>query len=292
MSQNFDLDDDGEPIWRFAEGQPLPGGALAVWRLGVGDRCETWLAWSARLWCPVIVKLTRPHQTGQQRAIRSLRREVVALSGACHPTLPRLLGDGTADPVPHLLMEYVDGPALDEELDRVGPLPVADAALLGVQILAAVADLHRRGLAHLDLKPANVVLRDGRPMVIDFGCTRRIGTLQPAGHPVGTVGYSAPEQEACRPISSTMDCYGVGSILFEVLSGEVTTSEGTFVSLPPELAPIVISLLESDPDHRMTVPHAMRALANLVPDDRRPWPRWADNHLPVAASRPLATSFG
>jgi eukaryotic-like serine/threonine-protein kinase len=292
MTQQFDLDDDGEPIWRFAEGQPLPGGALAVWRLGVGARCETWLAWSARLWCPVIVKLARPHQVGQPRAIRSLRREVLALAGACHPTLPRLLGDGTGDPVPHVLLEYVDGPALDEELDRVGPLPVADAALLGVQILAGAADLHRRGLAHLDLKPANVVLRDGRPMVIDFGSTRRIGTPQPAGQPVGTVGYAAPEQEACRPISSTMDCYGVGSILFAVLSGEVTGPAGTFVSLPTELAPIVISLLESDPDRRMTVPAAMRALADLVPDDRRPWPRWADHHLATITSRPLASSSG
>jgi eukaryotic-like serine/threonine-protein kinase len=277
-----DLDEDGEAVWRYQEGQSLPGGALAVDRLGVGTRCETWLAWSTDLWCPVIVKLARPHQVTNQRAIRSLRREVTALTGATHPALPRLIADGTADATPHLLMEYIDGPALDEELERVGPIPVTDAALLGVQILAAVADLHRRGLVHLDLKPANIVLRDGRPVVVDFGSTRRIGTPQPTGHPVGTAGYAAPEQEECRPISPTMDCYGVGSILYEALIDDING----FPTLPLELSPIVIGLLATEPEHRLTVPQAMLALARKISADRRPWPKWADRHLPTHKSRP------
>lgn len=285
---NHDLDEDGESVWRYEEGDSLPGGALAVGRLGVGTRCETWLAWSTHLWCPVIVKLTRPHQISNQRAIRSLRREVTALTGATHPALPRLIADGTADPVPHLLMEYVDGPALDEELDRVGPIPVTDAALLGVQILAAVADLHRRGLVHLDLKAANVVLRDGRPVLVDFGSTRRIGTPQPAGHPVGTAGYAAPEQQECRPISPTMDCYGVGLILNAALIDDING----YPTLPLELSPIVIGLLATDPAHRLTVPQAMLALARKISADRRPWPKWADRHLPTHKSSPVARRGG
>lgn len=271
-------DEDGQPVWTYQEGGPMPGGALAVHRLGVGSRCETWLAWSASLRCPVVVKLARPHQVGDERAARTLCREVTALAGVDHPALPRLLRDGTRGPVPHLVLEYVDGPDLDEVLDSAGPLAPADVALLGAQILSAVTDLHRRGLAHLDLKPANVVLQDGRPVVIDFGSTRRIGSPQPPGRPVGTEGYAAPEQEACLPISSTMDCFGVGSILYEALTCEVAR-EGDRSALPPELAPIVSGLLEPDPDRRMTATRAMIALAEAVPAHRRPWPKWADSHL-------------
>jgi serine/threonine protein kinase len=287
MEETYDLDEDGSPVWGYDEGDALPGGTLAVYRMGVGTRCETWLAWSAELWCPVIVKLARPHQISNPRAAKSLRREVTALTGASHPTLPRLIGDGTGEPVPYLLMEYVDGPALDEELDRTGPMAATDAALMCVQILAAVSDLHRRGLAHLDLKPENIVLRDGRPIVIDFGSARRIGATQPAGKPIGTAGYAAPEQEECQPISSTMDCYGVGSILYEALTCEATGPDNGFVLVPPALFATVTGLLEADPQRRMTAPEAMLALAEAVPGDRRPWPRWADSHLPASAT-PMA----
>ncbi|HEX3649311.1 MAG TPA: serine/threonine-protein kinase [Pseudonocardiaceae bacterium] len=288
MDKTYELDDeDGEPIWGFQEGERMPGGALAVGRFGVGVRCETWLAWSTDPWCPVVVKLARPHLTGHPRAIRTLRRESAALSGAGHPAMPRLIADSTAEAVPHLVMEYLDGPTLDDELDRTGPMAPVEAALLGSQILTVIIDLHRRGLAHLDLKPENVILRDGRPVVIDYGSTRVIGTPQPAGHPIGTTGYAAPEQEACRPVSSTMDCFGVGAILYEALTGEATGPNTGLDAVAAELRPVVTALLDPDPDERMTARDAMIALAYAVPEDRRPWPKWADRHLRVATP-PLA----
>lgn len=277
---DYDPDDcDGAPVWRYGEGEPLPGGPLAVCRLGVGVRCETWLAWSTNPWCPVVVKLARPHLTRNPRAVRALSRESFALAGGVHPTMPRLLAENTEHEMPHLVLEYIDGPDLGEELDRTGPMAPTDAALMCVQIFAVVLGLHRRGLAHLDLKPENVVLRDGRPVVIDFGSTRPIGASQPAGRPIGTAGYAAPEQEACRPISATMDCYGVGSILYEALTCEAVGSNTNFDALPPQLRPVVAGLLEPDPGQRMTATQAMLGLAAAIPAGRRPWPGWADHRL-------------
>jgi serine/threonine protein kinase len=283
MDVSYDVD-DGLPVWRCRPGRPLPGGALAVRRLWVGTRCEAWLAWSVEQWCPVVVKLVRPNQARQPRALRVLTREVTALSGATHPALPRLLHDGTRDETPHLVLEHVDGPGLDEVLEENGPMTVEDAALLGARILAGAADLHRRGLAHLDLKPANIVLRDGRPTLADFGSTRRIGTSQRPGHPTGTVGYAAPELEGGRSISSTMDCYAVGVILYEAVTGDTPGQSSEMVSVPPVLRRVVHGLLNPDPEHRMPAETAMRALADNVPADRRPWPRWADQHLCVRAT--------
>jgi serine/threonine protein kinase len=288
MAATHDLDEeDGAPIWGYAEGDLMPGGQLAVTRLGIGIRCETWLAWSTSPWCPVVVKLARPHQVEHPRASRALRRESVALAGAAHPAMPRLIADGIQSAVPHLVMEYVDGPSLADELDRAGATSGRNAVLLGAQILAVVADLHARGLAHLDLKPENVVLRDGRPVVIDYGSARVIGAEQPAGYPIGTEGYAAPEQEECRPISPTMDCYGVGAILYESLTDESIRAERRYDLLPAGLAPVVTGLLEPDPARRLTVPQAMYALADVLPATERPWPAWADAHLGATAREPL-----
>lgn len=280
MDNIEDLDyRDGAPVWRRRAGEPLPGGSLAVRRLGVGVRCETWLAWSTQPWCPVVVKLARPHCTRNTRAAGALRRESFALAGGSHPMMPRLFAEHTDHEVPHLVMEYIDGPDLDEELDRTGPMSPANAALMCVQVLAVIVDLHRRGLAHLDLKPENVVLRDGRPVVIDFGSARPIGTSPRAGHPIGTAGYAAPEQEECRPITAAMDCYGVGSILYEALTCENAGTNSGFDTLPTPLRPIVSGLLEPDPRRRMTATQAMLGLAAAIPAGRRPWPRWADQRL-------------
>src|SRR2546421_1583721 len=198
---------DGAPVWLCAPGSGLPGGFLAWRRLGVGYRCETWLVWSVSLWCPAVLKLPRPHQLEHPRAARALHREVAALCGQQHPALPRLYHDGTAADIPHIAMEYVDGPALDEELTSDGALSEPEVALLGAQLLTGLLALHHRRIAHVDLTPAKIIQRDMRPVLTSFGSARRIG--MPAGS-LGSPGYAAPELETGEPISAGMDLYALG----------------------------------------------------------------------------------
>jgi serine/threonine protein kinase len=249
------------------EGLVLAGGFRAWERLGVGARCETWLAWSPSLWCAAVVKLPRPDMVAHPRARLSLKREVAALQENPHPVLPRLYVDGSSEPLPYVAMEYVDGPALDEEADDHGKLDSVDTALLGAQLLSGLAALHRRGIAHVDVKPENIVLRDARPMLIDFGSARPIGASQPPGRPVGTLGYAAPEMEACQPISAAMDVYGVGATLREVLCEPVGP-------VGP-VAELLARMLAPSPQDRPTVEQCLRALGAAVPEDLCPWPAWA-----------------
>ena len=288
-----DIDEqDGAPVWLCAPGSELPGGFLAWERLGVGLRSETWLVWSVPLWCPAVLKLTRPHQIEHPRAARSLTREAAALSGQPHPALPRLYRDGSTADIPHIAMEYIDGPALDEELTANGPLAEPEVALLGAQLLTGLVGLHRRGMAHVDLTPANIILRDLRPVLIDFGSARRIGRSQPIGRPIGTPGYAAPELETGEPISSGMDLYGLGAILHEALTGHPTfdPSYPGPERPPPQalghsaLGELVLTLLHPDPAKRPYTHEALTTLADTVPDDLRPWPTWADPLAPGAGS--------
>ena len=253
------------------------GELVEVQTLGTGPRCETRLVWSARRWQPLVLEQARPDQTEHPR----VRREVAALAGdPGHPGLPRLLADRTRASSPYLLIEYVAGPTLAELVDDDGALDPADVARLAAQLLPAVAVLHTRGLAHLDVKTENVLLRDGRPVLIDFGSSRPLGRRQPAGRPVGTAGYAAPEQEACEPVAVAMDLYGVGAVLAEALTGEPFPN-----ALPAtRVTALVRRLLREDPAARGTVAEALRAAGRLAGAPRL-WPAEADALLDPGSRR-------
>jgi eukaryotic-like serine/threonine-protein kinase len=289
---------DGAPVWDCPPGAELPGKHLAWQRLAVGHRCETWLAWSVPLWCPVVIKLARPAQLDSQRVVHSLSREVSALSGASHPALPRLLADGRTAAVPYLVVEYLDGPALDEELDH-GPLSSQEVAQLAGPLVAALSHLHERGLAHVDVKPSNIILRDGRPVLIDFGSARQIDARQLPGKPIGSPGYAAPELEAGEPIAATMDLYGLGAVLHESLSGQPPFDPALAagrrppppplpVGVHPLLTALVDGLLAPDPADRPGPREVLLTVARCSADPgERPWPEWADRFLTYRFPRTL-----
>ncbi len=261
------LDADGHPVWGFDPGTVVVPHVQAWELLGVGHRCETWLAWSARLWAPVVLKLARPHQVDHGRARQSLAREVAALADNPHPALPRLYADGTGGALPYVLSEYVDGPALDE-LRTFGWFPRRAVAHLGAQLLGALVPLHARGLAHLDVKPENILVRDRRPVLVDLGSARTFGSPQPPGHPVGTLGWAAPEMEACQPISAGMDLYGVG----RVLQAALRPAFGWTRHHP--LDTLVAALLRPDPASRPDLQTALDQIADVAGPQARPWPAW------------------
>jgi serine/threonine protein kinase len=272
---------DGAPVWCGVPGSALPGRFLAWRRLGIGLRCETWLAWSVSSWSAAVLKLPRPHQIEHPRATRALHREVAALTGQPHPALPRLLHDGTTSEIPHIAMEYADGPALHEELASEGPLAEPAVALLGAQLLTGLLALHHKRIAHVDLTTAKVIQRNMRPLLTGFASARRIG--MPAGS-LGTPGYAAPELEKGEPISAGMDLYALGAILHEALSGR-PTFDPTYsaVKRPPprpagrsQLAELVVALLHPDPAQRPYAHEALTTFAAALPADLRPWPSWAD----------------
>lgn len=273
---------DGLPVRDPAPGGELLPGYCALDRLGVGQRCETWLAWSADLWHPVVVKLPRLHQLDHPRARAALRREAVALFEG-HPVLPRLVADGADEPVPYVAVELLAGECLADVVED-GPRPGAEVASLGAQLLAGLRHLHRRGLAHLDVKSENVLLVGaggaGVPRLVDLGSARSIGREQPRGKPVGTLGYAAPEMEACAPLSAAMDLFGLGTVLAELLTGlPFPDGAGAAVAaIDDPVAPVVVRLLADDPDARGRSDEALVDLAALA-GDLRPWPEWADDLL-------------
>lgn len=264
-------DGDGLPVWAPREGMILVPGVRAWRSLGVGHRCQTFLGWSTERWAPVTVKIIRPHQLGDPRARMALQREIAALRDNPHPALVQLYGYDLDHHLPYLIEQYLDGPDLDELL-AARRLTSGSIAALAVQLLAALVPLHSRGIAHLDIKPANVIIRDGRPVLIDLGSARPIGAEQPAGHPVGTEGYASPEMEACAPIAAGMDLYGVGATLAAAMGRRRPTS-----GRRSALRLLIADLTRPDPAERPTLEQALDRSAALASPRQRLFPAGLGN---------------
>jgi hypothetical protein len=163
---------------RFPPGERICPGLLACEPLGGDGHVERWLAWSQQLWRRVVVELPRDEHADDLRTVRRLAREARTLRRLSHPAIPRLLDDRSDHPLPHLVLEHVDGRTLDR-VRADGPLPAAQVARLGVGLAACVRHVHERGLANLPLDPRGIVVRSGEPVLLDAGAARDLRRSDP-----------------------------------------------------------------------------------------------------------------
>jgi serine/threonine protein kinase len=299
-------DDDGEASsWQFAPGERIVPGLFAWAVLGTGRRYETWLAWSVSGWSAVVVKIPRKDSlTGSSR--RGLAREADIAGNLSHPSIVRMLDAqvGEQQSLPHIIYEYVEGPTLETVIEQEGPLAPADVIRLGMQVAAALHYLHGRGVVHLDVKPGNIAIRDGRAILMDFDIALPTGAVRSRAKPRGTPCYMAPEQVRCLPAAPSMDLWALGAVLYEAATAEVAFDVGengsdrTYPQLtqppgpigtrhphiPKTLQDVIMALLKRDPAQRP--PTAMTALpilaASLPADEEGLWPAWANHLIPRA----------
>lgn len=173
----------------------------------------------------VAIKFLRPDLTrGADREQRFLR-EAQSAAAVSHPGVIAIHGVGRHDGRLFLVMERVDGESLETQL-RQGLFSIAEAVRIITELADAVAAIHRAGIVHRDLKPGNVLIsRDGRVQVGDFGLSKLLqpdaAPLSVDGQVIGTPQYMAPEQADPRwgPISPRTDVYGLGAVLYVLLTG-------------------------------------------------------------------------
>lgn len=174
----------------------------------------------------VAIKLLRCNFRGDE-VLRRFQRERQVLAGLDHEFVARLLDGGTTpDGEPYLVMEYVEGLALDRHVAERG-LHLVERLELFQRVLAAVAHAHERGVIHRDLKPSNILVRaDGSPRLLDFGISRPKedttpgGPLTRTGHRLFTPEYASPEQVRGEEVTPASDVFALGVILYELLCDE------------------------------------------------------------------------
>lgn len=127
-------------------------------------------------------------------------------------------------PVPYLVMEFVEGQTLQDHLDQTGPLPPADVITFGEQIALGLAAAHDQGLIHRDVKPSNVLIEAGverRVKLTDFGVARAAddASMTQSGVLAGTPLYMAPEQARGDVLDARADLFSLGSLLYTMVAG-------------------------------------------------------------------------
>ena len=205
----------------YAVGDRIAGDLTVIGHLAAGRLGHLYQVWSAREWCAFTCKILTPSLRDDRRAVAALRREALILRRIHHPNLIRSFGEGEHEGLPFLLMEYVEGPSVFELLERRPDrrLRIPDALRVAIHVGAGLYHLHRAGFLHLDMKPANLLLRASVPVLADFDAARRIRLDQRPREPLGTAPYMAPEQVVCAPLSPATDVYGLGAVLYELLTG-------------------------------------------------------------------------
>jgi len=172
-----------------------------------------------------------------------LQREAEAAARLSHPNLVTLHDVGRSEAGPFLVLELLKGRTLSERLDH-GPVPLAEALDIAVQVARGLAFAHASGVIHRDLKPANVFLCDGGLVkILDFGLAHAFGQRRAEG---GTPAYMAPEQWRSAPEDERTDVFALGVMLYRMLVGEV----------PFPADPSGKALLSSRPLPRLEVPDA------------------------------------
>lgn len=240
--------------------------------LGEGGMGVVVLAHHLELDQPVAIKFLLDDIAVQDEGAERFRREARAAAKIQSDHVVRVLDVGIMDGgVRYMVMEYLEGKDLAEELAEKRTFPVGVAAGFILEAIDAIARAHAVGIVHRDLKPANLFLArraDGsqRIKVLDFGISKSIGTataeemsLTKTSAWIGSPLYMAPEQmQSARDVDHRADIWSLGAILYELISGR-----------PPYLAeslPQLCNLLiTTDPDHLLThCPACPQGLAEAV----------------------------
>jgi non-specific serine/threonine protein kinase len=226
-----------ETVDRTGADPRLPAGTLVEGKyriealVGSGGMGEVYSATQLNLHRPVALKLMRGSLLADPAARARFEREARAVARLSHPNLVTVHDLGVApDLGAYIVMEYVAGRSLRQELDARGRLPAGDAVALVRQVCAGVAAAHASGVLHRDLKPENILLEGeggaGLAKVVDFGIAKLVegggGTgevVTQEGVVLGTPTYMAPEQCRGEAADARTDVYALGCVLYELLTG-------------------------------------------------------------------------
>ena len=191
--------------------------------LGRGGMATVYRARDLRHNRHVAIKVLRPEYAALIGAERFLR-EIQVTAHLQHPHILALIDSGRTGATLWYVMPCVDGESLRDRIERDHQLPIADAVRIGIEVAGALDYAHRQGVIHRDIKPENVLLHDGHALVSDFGialeCASGDNRLTETGISIGTPGYMSPEQALGeRQLDARSDIYGVGAMLYEMLTG-------------------------------------------------------------------------
>jgi serine/threonine protein kinase/tetratricopeptide (TPR) repeat protein len=213
----------------LASPRDLPVGGTFVGRyqvteeLGKGGMGRVYKAFDNEVGEYVALKVLRPEISADESIVERFRNELKLARRISHRNICRMFDIGRAQETTYIAMEFVSGEDLKTLLRRVGQLPARRTVAIAVQVCEGLAEAHRLGVVHRDLKPQNIMVdREGNARIMDFGIARSLSGkgVTEAGVILGTPDYMSPEQLEGKEADQRSDIYAFGAVLFEMVTGE------------------------------------------------------------------------
>lgn len=192
-------------------------------RIGEGGMGTVYKATDLHLKRTVAVKMLHPFLVNNPDSFKRFQNEAHLSARISHPNVATLFNFQEVDQSHFIVMEYVEGKALDDVLKLQGEIPEEEAVKIGIQVLEGLGAAHDLGIMHRDLKPGNIMItKRGFVKLMDFGIARLENTerMTRQNSVIGTLEYLAPELVTGGAPSKSSDLYAVGVMLYEMLSGQ------------------------------------------------------------------------
>jgi len=288
----------GERVGTYQLQELIGGGSISqVWRAHLPSDERR----------PVAIKILSERVQVQDAARDHFRLEAELMMRVRCPQILRVFNyERTQAGRPYIVMELLEGHDLKEQLAYHGPLSIEEALMVGIELLKALSELHRAGHVHSDLKPENVYLLKTRShngalrvKLIDFGSAVSLNNPAQRRLTEGTYLYMAPEQLRRQPLSPATDLYGLGALMFTLISGrppfQPTLADGLDAHLsqpvpklrervpsaPVQLERLLELCLNPKAEQRPASADALRRTLERLLNERQRRPALQDSFLPA-----------
>jgi serine/threonine protein kinase len=222
------------PTFEIARGDLFAGRYEIIEDLGQGGMGKVFKVYDRKINEVVALKLIRPEISVNEKAIERFKNELKVARKITHRNVCRMHDLGEEGFFSYITMEYVAGEDLKRFIRRAGTLSPGKAVNIAKQVGEGLAEAHRLGVIHRDLKPQNIMIdQDGNAKIMDFGIARFLDTerLTGSGVMIGTPEYMSPEQVDLRDVDKRADIYSLGVVLYEMVSGRVPFDGETPLSI-------------------------------------------------------------
>ncbi len=225
------------------------GRFLIIEERGRGGMAVVYRAYDNVLQRTVALKVLLPHLAANAEFTRRFQREAITAANLRHQNVVIIYDVGSHESFQYIVMEYLDGPTLQQEIQKKGALPINRIVPIIGQLASALDYAHQQGLVHRDVKPANVIVGAGDHITLtDFGLVKaaNMAKITSEGMASGTLKYMSPEQARGKELDGSSDIYSLGVVVYEMLSGEAPFSAVTPYQVlrdlinepPPSLLPL------------------------------------------------------
>ncbi len=260
------------PLEKLPVGSRFAGRYQVIEELGKGGMGRVYKVLDTELKEKMALKLLNQEISLNETMIERFRNELKIARKISHRNVCRMFDLGEEEGTRYITMEFVPGEDLKSSIKRMGPLSVGKAVFIARQICEGLAEAHRLGVVHRDLKSRNIMIdKEGNTRIMDFGIARysKEEGITDKGVMLGTPKYMSPEQVEGKGTDQRTDLYSLGVILYEMVTGQVPFDGDTALSIalkqkteipaepkefnsqiPEDLNHVILKCLEKDRDKR------------------------------------------